>query len=151
VLDQLNQYKKEFGLNVHDELCMVIDRDKQSWTEAELATVAQKCAQKQFLLALSNPAFELWLILHFKDLDTSSDGEKAKFLENKNQCLKKELKNLLSGFNPSHLNFDDFWQHINLAIQRAERLDTEPQDRWPNQLGSRVYLLMKKIMLSMAT
>ncbi len=148
VLDQLSQYKNEYGLNKYDELCMVIDRDKQSWTEAELSTVAQKCAQKQFLLALSNPAFEFWLLLHIKDIDTYTDEEKIQLLENKNQYLKKEIKALLAGFNPSNLKFDQFWQHIPLAIQRAEALDTLPQDRWPNELGSRVYLLMKKIMLA---
>lgn len=151
VLEQLNQYKKEYGLNSHDELCMVIDRDKQSWTEAELATVAQQCAQKQFLLALSNPAFEFWLILHLKDLNAYSEEEKAELLKNKNQYLKKELKVLLTSFNPSKLDFDDFWHHINLAIQRADALDTLPQDRWPNELGSRVYLLVRKIMLTIDT
>lgn len=151
VLEQLSQYKKEYGLNSHDELCMVIDRDKQAWTAAELSIVAKQCAQKQYLLALSNPAFEFWLILHLKNLDNYSDIEKVKLLENKDQYLKNELKTLLGGFNPSKLNFDDFWQHINLAIQRAEILDTEQQDRWPNELGSRVYLLMKKIMLTIET
>ena len=151
VLDQLNQYKKEFGLNVHDELCMVIDRDKQAWTVAELSKVAKQCAQKQYLLALSNPCFEIWLILHLKDLDTYSDDEKEKLFENKNQYLKNELRDLLAGFNSSKLKFDDFWPHISIAIQRAEVLDTVPQDRWPNGLGSRVYLLMKKIMLTIET
>jgi hypothetical protein len=151
VLDQLSQYKNDYGLNKYDELCMVIDRDKQSWTKAELATVARQCAQKQFLLALSNPAFEFWLLLHLKDLNTYTAEEKKELLENKGQYLKKELKLLLTGFNSSKLNFDDFWQLIPLAIQRAETLDTLPQDRWPNELGSRVYLLMKKIMLTIET
>mgnify|MGYP000105363132 CR=1 FL=1 len=148
VLAQLNQYKKNYGLNANDELCMVIDRDQQSWTAAELSKVAQQCAQKQYLLALSNPAFELWLILHLKDLDSYSADEKIKLLANKDQYLKKELKTLLTGFNPSKLDINDFWNTINLAIQRAEILDTEPLERWPNALGSRVYLVMKKIMLT---
>lgn len=148
VLNQLSQYKNDYGLNKYDELCMIIDRDKQSWTEAELATVAQQCGQKQFLLALSNPAFEFWLILHLKDLNSYTAEEKIFLIENKDKYLKKELRTLLTGFNPSSLNFDQFWLHIQLAIQRAEALDTLPQDRWPNELGSRVYLLMKKIMLT---
>jgi len=151
VLEQLNEYKKAYGLNVNDELCMLIDRDKQSWTEAELSTVAKQCAQKQYLLALSNPAFELWLLLHLKDLDTYSVEDKVKLLENKNKHLKKELRNLLGEFNPSNLKFDDFWNDTHLAIQRAERLDTVPQDRWPNELGSRVYLLIKKVILTIET
>ena len=68
-----------------------------------------------------------------------------------NVFSRKELKQLLLGFNPSKLNFDNFWGYIHLAIERAEALDTLPQDRWPNELGSRVYVLMKKIMLTIET
>jgi len=151
VLGQLDQYKKEFNLKPYDELCMVIDRDKQSLKEPELSKIAKQCDQKKYLLALSNPAFELWLILHLKGLNSYSATEKVKLLENKDKYLKKELKQLLLGFNPSKLNFDDFWGYIHLAIERAEALDTLPQDRWPNELGSRVYVLMKKIMLTIET
>jgi hypothetical protein len=145
VLEQLNQYKKKYGLNSHDELCMVIDRDKQSWSEAELSTIAQQCAQKQFLLALSNPAFEIWLLLHLKDINDYSPEEKTTLLENKSQSLKNELKTLLPCFNPNKLKIDQFWDFIPTAIERAQTLDVVPQDRWPNTLGTRIYLVMKKI------
>lgn len=34
VLQQLSKYRQKYGLNAHDELCMIIDRDAQSWDEA---------------------------------------------------------------------------------------------------------------------
>jgi hypothetical protein len=35
---------------------------------------------------------------------------------------------------------------INLAIDRAEQLDLRPVDRWPQSVGTRVYLLARSIM-----
>lgn len=154
VLAQLSGYKKKYGLNAHDDLCMVIDRDAQSWTEAELSFVAAECTKKQFLLALSNPCFELWLLVHLININEYSDDEKSQLLENKRKAgrknyLKAEVKRLVPEFNPSNLDIEHFWEHTNLAIERAEALDIAPLDRWPNSLGSRVYLLMKKIIAAM--
>jgi len=148
VLHQLNHYKKEYGMNSNDELCMVIDRDKQSWTEAEISSIAEECSNKKYLLALSNPCFEVWLLLHLKDIDSYPEEQKIQLFENKRSYLKTEIRNALGEFNPSNLDIDNFWHGIDNAIQRAEFLDTEPNDRWPNSLGTRVYLVMKKLMNS---
>lgn len=155
VLDQLSCYKKHYGLNVHDELCMVIDRDKQSWTEAELSWVATECTKKQFLLALSNPCFEIWLLLHLVDINDYSKEQKTSLLENRsvdgrkgNAYIKVELSNVLTKPVLADLDIEDYWAHTLLAIERAEALDSVPSERWPNGLGSRVYLLMRKVLES---
>lgn len=148
VLNQLNSYKKYFGLKHTDELCMVIDRDKQSWDNAQLSFVAAECSRKQFLLALSNPCFEIWLLLHLVEVGDYSSQEKEQLLNNKDSYLKKEIRRLLGSFNPSKPDIDDFWGSTESAIQRAEALDIEPQSRWPNYIGSRVYILLKKIIAS---
>jgi len=153
VLDQLSSYKKKYGLNTHDELCMAIDRDKQSWTEAELSWVAAECSRKQFLLALSNPCFEVWLLLHLVDVDDYNNDKKARLLENlrdgRHAYIKHELARVLSKAVSSNIDLDDYWDNTSLAVSRAEAMDTAPTERWPNNLGSRVYLLMKKIMESL--
>ena len=66
---------------MNDELCLVIDRDKQSWTEATISEVAQFCHAKQYILALSNPCFELWLLIHHYDVMLLSEDEKKYFKE----------------------------------------------------------------------
>lgn len=153
VLDQLSSYKKKYGLNTHDELCMAIDRDKQSWTEAELSWVAAECSRKQFLLALSNPCFEIWLLLHLVDIDDYSEEQKANLLDNfrdgRYPYIKRELARVLSKAVSADLDIDDYWDNTSLAISRAATLDIAPAERWPNNLGSRVYLLMDKIMTSL--
>lgn len=145
VLNQLSDYEKEIGMDEHDELCLVIDRDRQSWTEQEIASVAQECANKQYLLALSNPCFELWLLLHNVDVNSLTDKQLEQIHNNSNGFLKKEVSRVKGGYKTSKLKIDDFWGDTEIAIERAKKLDTEPQHRWPNQVATRVYLIVEKI------
>jgi hypothetical protein len=36
--------------------------------------------------------------------------------------------------------------HVKEAIERAKALDKNPADRWPQTLGTRVYLLAESVM-----
>ena len=36
--------------------------------------------------------------------------------------------------------------HVEEAIERARALDKNPNDRWPQTLGTRVYLLAESVM-----
>lgn len=67
VLARLDEYVKEFDIGEGDELWLVSDCDH--WIKPDhvknLVGVIQKCRQKGIQVALSNPCFELWLLLHF--------------------------------------------------------------------------------------
>lgn len=146
VLAQLDDYKREFGLKRLDELCLVIDRDLQSWTESEIASVAKSCSSKGYLLALSNPCFELWLILHFEDASLLTDETKAIWLENKNRFLKQKLDSLSNGRLPSRLDNQIFLALTRIAVANAKKLDVNSDARWPNELGTRVYKVLEKVL-----
>ncbi|WP_276328510.1 RloB family protein [Endozoicomonas acroporae] len=92
VLQQMNTYKKEFGIGTHDELCLVIDRDQQAWEEKAISEIAKACDQKQYLLALSNPAFDLWLLLHHLDVYALTQDEQEQLYANKKSALKRKIK-----------------------------------------------------------
>ncbi|PCK07798.1 MAG: hypothetical protein COA42_12505 [Alteromonadaceae bacterium] len=147
VLQELDDYKKQYGLGSQDDLCMVIDRDRWS---AMLPSIAAKCADKQYMLLLSNPCFELWLLLHFSDVNALSEHDKSRLHRNQNDYLKKTVRRAIGSYNPSDLNIDDFWPKTSDAIAHAIRLDINPHERWPNELGTRVYLLMQKVLASFA-
>jgi hypothetical protein len=151
VMRQLDEFVDEYELDANDELWMVIDRDYQSWKPAMISTVAQMCHQKSgFHFCLSNPSFELWLLLHVLDIETIPDTEKIKISENrkvtsKHTYTKKLLSDLLNGFNPYSYDAVIFMKDVQLAIDRAEKLDKKPRSRWPETLGTRVYKLAKRI------
>lgn len=146
VLNQLLRYQQQFTMDRNDELCLVIDRDKQSWSAKEIAWIAQEAAKKQYLLAISNPSFELWLLLHHVDITAESYSYQQHAEANKNHFLKKEISRTLNGYKTSRLNIDDFWKNTHIAIHRAKQLDVNPKQRWPSALGTRVYLIVEKIL-----
>lgn len=150
VLQQLNDLKKEYALEADDELWLVIDRDK--WTEEIVSRVAQECSQDPMMrLALSNPCFELWLVLHFVDVAALPDEEKLRFQENKKRTkssdpyLKKYLRKLMYSYHEARYNTSLLMPHVATAIKHAKAIDLTPADRWPQTLGTRVYRLAESI------
>ena len=148
VIEELNGFNQKYDLEEDDEFWLVIDVD--SWGDEKLSQIAAACIQKNFYLAVSNPCFEIWLLLHLKSLDEYRNETLGEFLENKKvnggrTRVDAELLKILGQFNKSNLNVDCFLPNLNEAIKRAEDLDTYPDHRWPNEIGSRVYLLAKRI------
>lgn len=69
VLDRIDAYKKEFQIGEGDSFWIVVDCDH--WIEPNhvrnLRQVLSECRRKDVEFALSNPCFELWLLLHFSE------------------------------------------------------------------------------------
>ncbi len=150
VVKQLNGFKSEYKLKNGDELWMIIDRDKQSWKPKEIASVARLCLQKKYGFALSNPSFEVWLLLHRKDLKTYTDAARTELLINKKTNsrtrLESELLNICGSYNKTNLKVADYLPHVKKAIKRSESLVQSQTERWPNYLGSHVFKLVKKLL-----
>ena len=82
VMEELNLFKTEYKLRKNlDQLWLVIDVDR--WGDKKLSKVSRLCAQKGYSLAVSNPAFEIWLLFHIQSLDCYTDKEKTELLQNK--------------------------------------------------------------------
>jgi hypothetical protein len=150
VIKQLNAFKKEFHLKEGDELWMVIDRDKQSWSNKQLADVARECIQKGFGFALSNPCFEVWLLLHRKDYKSYSEQEKIDLFKNNKSGSRNrieiELVKICHSYNKSNLNVKHYLPYIQDAIINAEKLVANEKERWPNHFGSHVFKLVRKLL-----
>jgi RloB-like protein len=144
VLHDLDAFAAAWFLRNGDALWLVIDRDPQSWKPGMIADVAQRCHQKGYFLALSNPCFELWLLLHFEDVPAQSEERCRQLLENADGLLKREEAQHRRP-NSDWEYIDHFLPHTETAIQRAQALDTEPEARWPAGLGTRVYRLVELI------
>jgi hypothetical protein len=69
VMARLDAFMKEYEFGNGDEFWVVCDCDH--WIESghihNLTAVVQQCRQKGIMVALSNPCFELWLLLHFAE------------------------------------------------------------------------------------
>lgn len=150
VLKQLNDYKTQYALEADDELWLVVDKD--SWTDGMLSRVAAVCAKDAAMnMALSNPCFELWLLLHLEDATSLTPEEYKMWLENRRKSknadpyLKVRLRQKLGSYHESSYDAPALVVNVETAIERARRLDKGPDDRWPQTLGTRVYLLAESV------
>ena len=151
VLKQLNDYKSQYELEADDELWLVVDKDR--WTEVMLSRVAKECSQEVAMhMALSNPCFELWLLLHIEDSALLTPEEQKQWIENRRKSkngdpyLKVRLRQKMGSYHESSYDALALIAHVEDAIERARALDKNPNDRWPQTLGTRVYLLAESVM-----
>ncbi len=142
VLKSLDEFSADYQLRDGDQLWLVFDRDSQSWKARTMSAVARRCKQKGYFLAVSNPCFELWLLLHFEDVPSQTEERLNALLKNANGFLKKEVASHMSS---KKKHIDHFIPRVETAIQRSRLLDRKPGERWPSQLGTRVYRLVEQL------
>lgn len=128
-----------------DEFWVLIDTDHRT-RGTHLATTTsalRKARQIGFEVAVSNPCFELWLLLHHIDAPLGSALDKCDDVGN-------ELKRVCGGYNKSQLRQNDFpFESVPDAIRRARQLESNPEDPvgwWPEGIGTRVYRLLEQIL-----
>lgn len=73
VLKQVDGVVRESGLDIKcgDRVAIVMDVDY--YTEEEIGDMLIQCDRRGYELYLSNPCFEVWLILHFRDFGKETD------------------------------------------------------------------------------
>jgi hypothetical protein len=152
VYEQIAEFQKKYSISDDDQLWIVIDRDR--WAIKAIKLIAQYCAQNQNLnFCVSNPCFELWLLLHKLDVVGCCTAEEQLLILNNKKIAKAKdtyIKNLLRKtlicYSESHYDAAGLLETVDLAINRAKDLDTIPESRWPEQLGTRVYRLVESIL-----
>ncbi len=164
LLDKMNKYIEQNKESIdfdNDEFWIIMDVDdhtdptiinaqgksnEQKWIE-----VLALCKEKNIKCAISNPFFELWLLLHFDDANdedrkyavTNSHSYEAtnhftNRLRSLNVSLKgKEIKN---SDIPKYSK-----ERIIDAISRAKLMDDPPCEEYPKCLGTTVYKLLENI------
>lgn len=147
---QLVEFMREFNIDDDDELWLVIDRDR--WHEKMLSQVAQLCSQNEHLkFCMSNPCFELWLLLHLEDIKEYDEDTMESLRNNRKRksgttWLKQRMRDLMGSYSESSFDAYGLLPKVSDAIDRAKELDINPSDRWPQTVGTRVYLLMNSIL-----
>lgn len=168
LLDKMNnfksKYKDDYNFEEHDqdEFWLIMDIDDHTDSSIIDANgrsnldkwndVLDECANKNYRYAVSNPFFELWLLLHFDDIkeedynyavNSSHSYEPTSHYRERLTALKVPLKK------DKHFDARYYSKYnketINSAISRAEALDPEPKCDFPINLGSTVYRLLKNI------
>ena len=148
VIRRLDKIKRQHGMYEGDELWLVIDKDR--WKDAQLSEVTQLVMQKGYYLADSNPCFELWLLLHHRSLECYTELELAELKENRKEKFRSsrrrldlELMKICGSYDSSNLKTSDYIPFVDSAVTNGNSADSNENDRWLNQIGSRVYKLVR--------
>lgn len=124
-----------------DECWIVFDvesltrNDKRERQVREAIDVAR---DQKWFVALSNPCFEVWYLLHIMDDLTGIDGT--------GNSAKETLRMQLGGYRESNVPQPCLdRQAIQLAITRAKSRDTDPNSPIPALPSTRVYRLVERL------
>jgi len=146
--------KNEYGFKNTDEFWLIIDRDDwESIHKLSFDELVIECKKEEnFYLAMSNPCFEIWLVLHFKNVSNFTNEEQNLLFENRKETDSKNyidvvLGNLQEngrGYN-KRANPKIYLPLTKSAIERAKSLDNFNED-YPKKLGTHLYKLIEKLM-----
>ena len=128
-----------------DKVYFVIDRDPQNFSEQQLDSFILECENYGYNICLSNPTFELFLIMHD---DKVFELDKREMLENRKQnknrrFLEVQLSSIF-GCNKRSLDFEKFKPNIRKAINNEKKF-CEDLSGLKKELGSNVGKLLDSI------
>lgn len=128
--------KEKDLLRTADEAWLVVDKD--NWPDEQFNALYQWSEEKDnYHLALSNPKFEYWLLLHFED------GAKITSHCQFKERLAKHMPNYDKTINGQEMTIEK----IHLAMERAKKRDNPPCEKWPqDSWQTTVYRLINNIL-----
>lgn len=137
VLDRLRREIANRASWTHrDQAWLVVDTDQ--WTASERREIETAIASDSRLhLASSNPCFELWLLLHFRD------GWAAVSTSDLDQLLKSST--CFGAYEKEDYDATSLMERIEDAIRRAEAADASPPDKWTAPGETHVHRVVENI------
>ena len=150
----LNWAKKEYGFKKSDEFWLIIDRDDwESIHKLNFDDLVKECKKEEnFYLAMSNPCFEIWLVLHLKNLSEFTNQEKTLIFENAKIGNKNYIDNLVTQLQGGYRGYNKkpnpkiYLPLTKTAIERAKSNDMVEED-YPKYIGTHLYKLIEKLII----
>lgn len=136
----------------YDKVCLVIDRDKGSFTESQFDDVLELARNVNIDLYITNPCFEFYLLLHLvsiEELDTDKilKNEKVGKKTYVEYLLNEKMKKLDKkgkGYKKNKYNADYFIENFEYGYSNAQKLCCTNAEL-KNKIGSSVFLLVDKL------
>ena len=131
-----------------DVINLIIDRDRGSFKDSQYDKLVLECKQENIKLYVSNPCFEVWLLMHFKEFENLDfqkllENKRVNSRKNARKYTDKKLSEII-GYDKTNLNFALFVNRIEEAIKR-EKNYCEDLKELKNNVGSNVGILIKNM------
>lgn len=127
-----------------DESWLVCDRDDQSFKEEQYDEIAMYCTTHQIRLAISNPAFQLWLLFHFDSWLREDIFEDELNSPQRLEKIERRLKQILPYYHHGNLVFGNYANRIKQAIQNSCKYCTNI-NQLKTEIGTNFSLLIRSI------
>ena len=138
-----------------DRVCLIVDRDKNSFTNSQYEKLLEKCKEINFDLYISNPCFEFWLLLHFDevnelDFNKMKDNKKDIIIINEFGKVEKityaedQLKTIFPNYKKNSFDFNILKKRIPKAILNANKFETDIE-RMKDSIGSNIGKLFEAL------
>lgn len=132
VMKRLDGFLDEYSVEDGDTFWVCIDVDR--WQTESLSAVLRKCIKNEYGVAISNPCFELWILLHHRDVVRGSCQSPS--------AVTEILKEVLGGYSKQCCTQMQLTEPmIRQAIDRARSADTT-DDMIPTAPTTRVYKIL---------
>lgn len=149
VEEMLKNYNITFDKEI-DFLCLVVDRDAESFTASQFDEVYNTCQEKGFRFLISNPSFEFWLLLHFDDV-VNLDVEKIRKNEKINsgskssiRYLSNELRKRLCKYKKNRYDAESLVHNLNKAIKNEKEF-CEALPDLKDKIGSNIGAFIEEL------
>ena len=145
IVNRLISYAEEYQVGGDDQLWVLLDTDH--WIsgshKAGLIKAIKAASERGYRVAMSNPCFDLWLLLHHEDIARGANFPNCNVVGERIKALKGE-------FNKTNLKEHHYEiGSAELAFIRAQALELELEraaaDYWPETIGTRVWLLIHEL------
>lgn len=146
-LNDFSTYKQGF-----DKVCIIIDRDQYSFNEKQLETVIDICKKNNFLLGLTNPCFEFYLLLHLSDIPKSKHMEinenskvtsKKTFVESYLNDKYKSFKNGIA-YKKNNYDVDLFLSNLDFLYENHKKFQISV-DNADKNIGSSIPIMLEEL------
>ena len=157
LVERIDRFKQnygdeyEFDKHPNDEFWIVTDVD-DNWSDLwidEWNEAVNLCAERHYQYVISNPFFEIWLLLHHDD---ATDEDKAFAVTDEHSYkptahFRGRLRKLGAPLKKTkHIRKEDYSiENIRSATDRAKNLHVDKADPAPHYFASTVYLLTEKL------
>ena len=130
---------------ISDKINLIVHRDNISFTETLYKEVKKFCENNHVGYYVSNPCFEFWLYLHFREIEKEKNDVllKNKYVNKDKRYIENRLHQIC-GYTKNNLDFQKFESKINDAIKREKNYE-ENIIGLEKRLGSNVGKLVNEI------
>lgn len=146
--DYLNSQAVVYDKEI-DSVCIIIDRNIRNLKDG-FGDFLGKCVQKGFRLFVTNPDFELWLLMHSDEIFNYSRDDLFynRKINRSKTFLEKSLSEVFQGYKKENIQFERFLPHIERAIINEKHFCEDISDL-EHELGSNIGMLINEIKIEL--